>query len=87
MAVDPITAATIGPCESCKNTDRLTLIRDWEEHGSFAPREYQVCPLRVENTAKASRRPQRSGRPTWSAPVTPPARAVPTPRPTFYAPG
>ncbi len=44
MAVDPITAATIGPCEWCKNTDRLTPISDWEEHGSFAPRVYEVCP-------------------------------------------
>jgi hypothetical protein len=32
-------------CEWCKReSDRLEELRDWEEHGSFAPRVYEVCP-------------------------------------------
>jgi hypothetical protein len=39
----------MAPCEWCeKKSDQLSPIRDWEEHGSFAPREYLVCPQCVE---------------------------------------
>jgi hypothetical protein len=32
-------------CDWCKQeSDRLEELRDWEEHGSFSPRVYEVCP-------------------------------------------
>ena len=90
MAVNPITAATIGPCEWCKNTDRLTPISDWEEHGSFAPRVYEVCP-RVRPQAP---RRLRGGLTAWAAymEMQPRYSASPmcgpdAPGLTFYAPG
>jgi hypothetical protein len=48
MALDPASSGTMAPCEWCKKTDRLTPIRDWEEHGGFAPHVYEVCPRCVE---------------------------------------
>ena len=38
-----------GVCEWCeKEAPELSPIRDWEEHGSFSPRVYRVCPECVE---------------------------------------
>jgi hypothetical protein len=51
MAAHPASHAscTIAPCDWCKKqSDALTPLRDWEEHGSFAPTVYQVCPLCLE---------------------------------------
>ena len=68
----PGTQALMAPCEWCeKKSDELSPIRDWEEHGSFAPRESIWCAHSASrNTAKALRSRRRSGRPTWS-PATP----------------
>jgi hypothetical protein len=49
MPVDPTSSGTMKLCEWCSNqSDQLTPIRDWEEHGSFSPRESQVCLQCVE---------------------------------------
>jgi hypothetical protein len=38
-------ASEPGQCERCgKDTDQLRPVRDWEEHGSFGPPVYWVCP-------------------------------------------
>ena len=67
----PGTQALMAPCEWCeKKSDQLSPIRDWEEHGSFAPREIWCAHSASRNTAKALRSRRRSGRPTWS-PATP----------------
>jgi hypothetical protein len=41
---DEAASCTISRCEWCgQEFDRLEELRDWEEHGSFAPRVYEVC--------------------------------------------
>lgn len=42
-------STTMPRCEWCnKPSDQLTPLSDWEEHGSFAPRIYDICPECVE---------------------------------------
>ena len=88
MAVDPITAATIGPCEWCKNTDRLALISDWEEHGSFAPactrsaRMRPQTPRRLRGGLSGVGGLHGDAAPLHRRPVRPRRPGL-----TFYAPG
>jgi hypothetical protein len=45
----PPGARNQGVCEWCeKEAPELHPLRDWEEHGSFSPRVYRVCPECVE---------------------------------------
>jgi hypothetical protein len=42
---DEAASPTVSQCEWCgEQSDRLEQIRHWEEHGSFGPPVYWVCP-------------------------------------------
>jgi hypothetical protein len=55
-------------CEWCKQeSDRLEQIRHWEEHGSFGPPVYSVCP----KCAKKEREGFEAASAEWAAYMEP----------------
>jgi hypothetical protein len=60
----PHESNTMPACEWCKQeSDRLEQIRHWEEHGSFGPPVYSVCP----KCAKKEREGFEAASAEWAA--------------------
>jgi hypothetical protein len=59
---------TMARCEWCgQESDRLEQIRHWEEHGSFGPPVYSVCP----RCAEKEREGREAAAEEWAAYMEP----------------